>query len=336
MDKPLNDIKLTSAELGSIWETYVNDTIVECVMTHFLETAEDPDARSLIEMTLETARSHLETIGAVFVKENLPTPEGFKIEKHVQKGALRLFTDTFYLDYIYNMSKVAMGSHTYGMGMAARTDIIDIFRSFQQDAGRILVKTREVMLQKGIFVRPPYIDYPEKQELIEDQGFLAGYFSRNRPLLAGEVAHLFAVGINNEIGRVSMLGFAQVAKEEELRGYFKRGIKMCNSIMNDVRDFMEDNYLPTPSLWDEKVTGSKTAPFSDHLMLAMAAALSAISIGIYGTALSMSSRRDLGTFYSNCIMKAGAYGEDGMNLIIERRWAEKPPQTLNRKKLISE
>ncbi|MGX6444601.1 hypothetical protein ACWM35_15435 [Neobacillus sp. K501] len=32
--------------------------------------------------------------------------------------------------------------------------------------------------------------------------------------------------------------------------------------------------------------------------------------------------------------KSGAYGEDGMNLMIERSWMEQPPQFTERNKLV--
>lgn len=43
-----------------------------------------------------------------------------------------------------------------------------------------------------------------------------------------------------------------------------------------------------------------------------------------------------GTYLNDCgfMFKSGAYGEDGMNLMIERSWMEQPPQFTERNKLV--
>lgn len=69
---------------------------------------------------------------------------------------------------------------------------------------------RQLLLEKGVYVRPPYMVYPKEVEFIERQSFLTGWFGPRRPLLAIEVAHLFTIARNNEIGKATLTAFAQV------------------------------------------------------------------------------------------------------------------------------
>ncbi|MED1469957.1 DUF3231 family protein [Bacillus salipaludis] len=63
-------------------------------------------------------------------------------------------------------------------------------------------------------------------------------------------------------------------------------------------------------------------PFSDQLMLYIIGILSNLGIAAYGAGLSASMRRDIGAMYASFITKAGAFGEDGMDLMIrEDGWS---------------
>lgn len=62
-------IKLTSAEISSLWATYINDCMVSCVMTHFLDTVEDSEVKMMLEETLQVAQNHKDTVKDIFIKE---------------------------------------------------------------------------------------------------------------------------------------------------------------------------------------------------------------------------------------------------------------------------
>ncbi|MGG7618985.1 DUF3231 family protein [Bacillus coreaensis] len=54
--------------------------------------------------------------------------------------------------------------------------------------------------------------------------------------------------------------------------------------------------------------------------------LNSIGIAHYGRGLSLSPRRDLGADYVRLTAETLHYAEDGMNIMIENGWLEKPPQ----------
>ncbi|SEN04905.1 hypothetical protein SAMN05192533_108165 [Mesobacillus persicus] len=49
-----------------------------------------------------------------------------------------------------------------------------------------------LLLSKGLEVRSPYIPYLEKIDMVEKQQFLAGWWGKQRPLTAAEIAHLYS------------------------------------------------------------------------------------------------------------------------------------------------
>jgi hypothetical protein len=90
----------------------------------------------------------------------------------------------------------------------------------------------------------------------------------------------------------------------------------------------EENINVSPT-WDSDVLNSTTPPFSDKLIMYHIAAISGLSIGIYGTSLGTVSRRDLGSLFMKILTAAIAYAEDGANLMIENQWLEEPPHSLH-------
>lgn len=55
-------IRLTSAEIANSWHTYMYDSMVECVMTHFKQTAEDAEVRAVVEKMIQVVQNHLRAL----------------------------------------------------------------------------------------------------------------------------------------------------------------------------------------------------------------------------------------------------------------------------------
>ncbi|PFO12729.1 hypothetical protein COJ70_24485 [Priestia megaterium] len=326
--------RLTSAEISNLWNTYMNDSLNICMVTHFLQTVEDPDVKPLLEETINVAQAHLVEIETLFQQEGIPKPVGFPVEKHVKLNAPRLFTDVFYMAYLLHMSKFGMTAHAGGITLACRKDIHDLFHKYVEEAISLNGATREVMKEKGVFIRPPYMDYPKEVEFVTEQKFLTGWFGHKRSLLALETSHLYMTSLNNELGKDVLLGFSQVAKDVELKKHFIRGTKLTSDILYNTHGMLHESDIPASMTWDTCVTDSTVAPYSEQVMLCFVNALCALGVATYGSAMSLSIRHDLAALYSKFIMKSGAYAEDGANMLIERSWMEKPPQFIDRDKLI--
>lgn len=83
-------IKLTTGEMAQLWAQYMNDSGSVCVLTHFLEKAEDDEIRPVIEFALNLSKTHIQKLTTIFVKENYVVPNGFKVEKHVNLASPKL------------------------------------------------------------------------------------------------------------------------------------------------------------------------------------------------------------------------------------------------------
>lgn len=333
MNKKDKIVQLTSAEISALWATYINDSIVVCIMTHFIDTYSDPEILPILEETIQFAKKHMNEVEQLFLKEKIAVPEAFKVEKHVVPKAPKLFSDMFYMQYVLHMCRFGTASHATGITMSAREDVREMFKEFVDDAFQLYNDVVDSMQEKGIFVRMPFMTYPTEIDFIEKEKFLTGWFGRRRSLLGIEVSHLVINAFQNELGRATCVGFSQVAQDQEIRDYFLRGKHLCKHILNSIHDVLIESEVPDAMSWDPGVTNSTVAPFSDQLMLTIIGVLSNLGILTYGAGLSVTMRRDISAMYANFIVKAGAFGEDGLNLMIDRRWMEQPPQFEDRDRL---
>lgn len=326
MTNKVEIVKLTSAEISALWGTTINVSVVICMLTHFLETCTDPEILTLLEETKHLADKHNNQVEQLFVKEKIVVPEGFKVEKHVVPAAPKLFSDIYYIQCVLQMCKFGVASHTVGLTVSAREDMRKLFKNLLDDVSQLYDSIVGKMQEKGIYVRIPYMNYPSKVEFVNKENFLTGWFGRRRSLLGIEVTHLLINAFQNEMGMQMCSGFSQVTQDRELREYFHRGKNLCKHILSSIHDVLEESEVPIVNSWDQSVTNSTVAPFSDQFMLFVIGMLSNLGITAYGAGLSTTMRRDINAMYANFLTKTGAFAEDGMNLMIERKWMEQPPQ----------
>lgn len=327
-----HNIRLTSAEMGSLWTQYMYDSVVSCVLKHFKEKVEDSEIKPIIEYGLSNSQKHLGVIADIFTHENQPVPIGFR-DEDVNVNAPRLFSDAFMLYYIKFLATLQMAANGVAVSMVARSDASDFFLETLASASELHDKTRKVLLSKGIYVRPPYITTSKQVDFVKKQNFLTGFFGQRRALHAVEISHLFANFMSNSVGKLLMTGFAQVAKSNEVRDYLLRGKHIANKHMEVFSSILVEDDLPAPMSWDSHVMDVTDSPFSDKLMMFHTTALIAVGIGNYGTAIAASTRRDLGMHYARLVQEVGLFAEDGANLLINNGWMEEPPQSTLREVL---
>ncbi|HLO12878.1 MAG TPA: DUF3231 family protein [Pseudoneobacillus sp.] len=324
--------KITSAEISMLWSTYVGDTMAICVLNHFLHTCEDPDIVPIIEFALSSAHDHIHQITDLFNNEGIPIPNGFG-EQDVNLQAKKLFSDVTYMRYLHHMGRTGLNSYSLAKSISARKDIRNLFRQLYDQTEALYDQNVELMQEKGVFIRAPYISYPEKVEYITDKAFLGGILGHRRPLLGVEIAHL---GINIEVANVAktmLLGFSQVAQSKKISDYFKHGYDIGKKMVEDFMIKLKEDDNSYPSTWDSTISNSTEAPFSDKLMLFHTNAQTAIGIGDFGLAIAASLRKDLALTYEKYLLKLGAYAEEGGRILIEHGWLEKPPQSIDRESL---
>lgn len=123
-----------------------------------------------------------------------------------------------------------------------------------------------------------------------------------------------------------MMGFAQTAKNEEVKQFLLRGGKIAQKHMEVFGSFLLKEDIPAPMSWDSAVSDSTANVFSDKLIMFHVSAMIAAGIGNYGMAIAASPRRDVGLKYASLIPEISFYAEDGANIMIKHGWMEEPPQ----------
>ncbi|MDQ1913278.1 DUF3231 family protein [Paenibacillus sp. GD4] len=285
-----------------------------------------------MEYSLHLSNQHLQVISDILAHEDIPIPHGFD-DEDVNINARRLYSDTFFLNYMKDTAKQGLALYAVALALSARSDVRDFFSECLASTTELYNKVAHVMLTKGLYIRPPYIPNAESIEYVHHEGFLNGIFGDKRPLNAMEIAHLFANIQTNALGKALIYGFAQTANSDEVRKYFLRGKEIAHKQIEVFSSYLRDEDLPAPMTWDSDVLDSTDAPFSDKLMLFHICGLNAAGVLNYGTALSFSLRRDLASAYVRLTGEIETFVDDGAELMIKNGWMEKPPGTVDRRVL---
>jgi spore coat protein CotF len=316
--------RLTAPELAGLWQQFMNDSMAVCFIKYVLKTVEDPEVKSIFETALNLSQNHVKTIKEFFRQEKYPMPQGFT-EQDVNLEAPRLYSDTFFLNYIYVMTMHGLTGYTVALGTSSRLDVREHYSKCNIEAIELYNTIMDVMLSKGLNTRPPYINPPEIAGLAERQNFLTGWFGDRRPLTAIEISNITFNMNKTYLSKALQLGFSQVANNGEVREYFLRGVTISSKHTEVFSSIFSEDHLNFPISWDSTVTNSTNTPFSDKLMMCHIGFLTSSAIAFYGAALAVSQRRDLAMHYTRLTAELMKYSEDGTNMMIKYGWMEKPP-----------
>lgn len=324
--------KLTAAELSQIWSAYQNDTMSICVLRYFSQVVEDPAIGTILQQALETAEGHIPVLENFFKGDNWPTPEGFS-ESDVHLEAPRLFSDSFMLYYTHQMGMLGMNAYSMAIALSTRADVYGYFSTCMSELMNLHQNTTNLLLEKGLYIRSPYLSAPDSIDFITEKNFLGGWFGPSRPLVSLEIANLYSNIQRNALGKSLMIGFSQAAGTEEVRKYMVRGKEIAAKHVEVFSTSLNQADLPASVSWDTEVSESTVSPFSDKLIMFHTTALIAIGVGYYGTSLATSLRKDLSADYTRLSAEILKYADDGAKLMIEKGWLEEPPQAADREQL---
>lgn len=210
--KPTN-IELSCTEIGGLWGVYLQESLSVCFLTYFLHHLQDGQIVPLAEEALKISQERVEKIKKFFLAENFPIPAGFS-ESDVNLAAPPLFHDTFTLSFVYMMNRLGMINFAFTASNNVRLDVLDFFNECLHTSTDMFGKAVRMMLEKGIYDRPPKMNYPNQIEYVEKLSFLDGIFGMKRPLNAIELSEIFFNIERNYFSVITMLGFAQVLKEK--------------------------------------------------------------------------------------------------------------------------
>lgn len=327
-------LNLVSSEIAGLWNVYMNDTMILCAIKYFINRLEDEEIRPILQHAIDISNGHIQVVVDQFNKEGLPIPQGFK-DMDVDINAPRLFTDTFYLIYLSNMAQYGMNFYALMLNHMARADMRDFFSKCLKESIELINVIADTQQQQGVFIRAPRVEFSKEVDYLDKQNYYSGgLLGKKRPLTAREITFLFASLRYDRIGSALITAFGQVASSKKLNDYFFKGRDIANTNIEILTDLFLKENVPVPAISDSFVTDSTISPFSDKFMLNHILILYGARIGLDGVSLSYSLRHDLQAHFFASMAKVAKYGEEGLDILVENKWMEAPPQMVVHENLV--
>lgn len=324
---------ITSSELANLWMTYQEKTMIIRILEHFIEHADD-EAKQLLQSHSNTAAKDVETITNIFHQEGSVIPIGFT-EKDVYKGVPKLYDYMYDIMYLHMMTKVEMSLYARFLDMSYRKDIEDFFISLTAESQALNSQCTQLLLEKGVLVRPPFVSMPTQVGFVQSTNYQDGLklFGELRSLNTVEVSLIHHAIETNLVGMQLMIGFAQVATDKEVQDYFVKGMKLSEKIETSLGEFLRQSFIEPPATPAGKATTSKIAPFSEKLMMYNTSLLTSLGFGSSALGGAFSLRSDIPTKMSLLAKDIFPFAQDGGKLMIKNGWMEEPPQIEDRNQL---
>ncbi|MGG3799573.1 DUF3231 family protein [Metabacillus fastidiosus] len=328
----MSNARLSSSELGALWGTYMQQTMSLCLIKYFQVHLQDEDIKVILEKFFNTTSAQISEMKGIFQAEKISLPNGFT-DNDINLLAPPLFYDPFVLSFIYSANKMQMINLGFVTAGVARKDMIDFFTKASHEALTLHNESKMLMLEKGLYDRPPMIPYPEEVHYIEKENYLSHFIGEKRPLNVIEISEIHYNIERNYFALVLCYGLLQIIKDKKVKSYINKGKELSEKQIKFFNDLLLKEDLMGVIHTNMEVTDSTVSPFSDKLIVSLFHSLNSIDITLIGHALSLSMRTDLTTHYSALIAGILSYGKDGFDLMVERQWLEKPPGAPDRKGL---
>ncbi|MBH9966081.1 DUF3231 family protein [Bacillus enclensis] len=319
----------TTVEMGKLWATYMGNSMSSHIIPYFLQHCEDENIRIILENALALSKDFMRRIENFLRGENFPVPLGFT-QEDVNLGAPRLYEDEFYPQYIKYAAKAGLSLYSVAIPLVMREDIREFFVYANQCTNILLGQINNVLFDKKLIVKPPIIPTPEKNDFINKQSYLNGWFGNVRPLHAMEIVHLYDNIENNITSKALLLGFYQTVRDEKIKSLFKKGLDITDKAVKQFIEKLHIENLPTPSYIDHLVTTSNYPPFSDKIMLFHKMDMFSMKIRSFGNSIAVNGRRDISALYARTMMNVGLFVDDTANILIDKGLMESPPKAFDR------
>jgi hypothetical protein len=316
--------KLTASEIGTLWGEYVNGTAADCINKYMFSIIEDKSIKSVFDDAIKIFDNQKKQIINLLEGEGFLVPKGFT-DVDINMKAARLFSDIFCLQFLNIMTIHGLQGHITSLNVSVREDIRQMFDAFDNDGKKIFHLTTELLLQKGVFQRDPYI-YPQSNiEFISTKDYAQGLFTTKRPLAATEIISISLNIKKNVLAKTLSIAFSQVIQSKEARKFLIASQKTADEHIQAFVKIMHADNLPVPTSCETEIIPSQEAPFSDKLMMYFMGLLFQTAQIYNGTGLATVMRADLIATYEKIILKNLAVTKEWFNIMIHNKWLEQPP-----------
>ncbi len=329
-------VQLSAGELAHCWEQLTENSMSVVILEYLTITSETEEVSSLCREAKNISESAMHFCESVLRADNYPIAKGFNIKKDLNPNAPKIYTDVYIMFYLNNFAKLGMSLTSMAFSDSAREDVRNFFHKQLQNMETLFSQTTSVLLEKGVFVRPPLIASTHETQPMAHKGFLGNFFNDNRELTAREANELHKNVFMNYIGKNLLIGFIQCTSNQKLKALFQHGKQLSLDIMDKLSSILIQNDLPISMTWDTNVLDAQTAPFSEKLMTFHIEQLNRFGVANYGYSAAVSTRKDLKTTYAKIIADVYQYEVNIKSFMLNNEWMEKPPVALNRDKLSQE
>jgi hypothetical protein len=182
---------------------------------------EDDEVKKLIELAISFSQDNVSFLKEFFASNDFPIPHGFN-QEDVNENSPKLFSDTFMLRYLRQLTLLGLAVSTAAIGLSIRPDTTLFYKEVLKKLIHLNDMVKETMLSQRVFVKPPWFSPPD-MTFVKDQGFLGTLFGNQRPLTTIEITHLYLNVQTNQIGHDLITAFSQVAQQNEVIEYLIRG-----------------------------------------------------------------------------------------------------------------
>ena len=328
---------LSSSELGMLWLTYQEKTMILRFLEYFKAKSDDEEATNILGGLWQELNFYINEIIDVFTNEGVAIPMGFRKED-VNLEAPKLYDNGFDIMFLRILKEVSMGLYTINMNMAYRKDVMAIFEGLTTVTQKIYKLATIYLLDKGILTLPPNVTMPKTTEFITSKKYMKGFtpFGDKRALNDIEVGVIHHGIETNNIGIQLITGFAQCAETKVVKQYFVKGLELAKKQIQTYEEILLEANIHFSATSGGTVTTSKAAPFSEKLMMYCICLLNGFGLvcGSFGSMFSL--RHDI-------IMKLGLlakdvflYNHEGLQIMMDNGWFEEPPQMEDRAGTIKE
>ncbi|MFP7225476.1 DUF3231 family protein [Priestia filamentosa] len=321
---------ISSSEIGVLWITYQQKTMVTRMLEYFIGKAEDEEAKKIMKNLYEEINPYIEKIQGIF-QEEIPVPIGFTAED-VYKEAPKLYDNGFDIMFVRLIKEISMAMHTLNLTMLYRKDLREIFREVSIVTQKYFDFCTEYLIERGLIPKSPFVDPVKSVEFVKDASYLGilNPIKGKRSLNTVEMAHIYHAIESNMMGMQMIFGFAQCAETKEVGKFFSKGGELAKSMIKELGNFFLEDNIPVPGIAGGNVTISTIPPFSDKMMLYCVSLFCSFSLGGNSLGTAFSLRNDLPGKLSVFMKDIFQYAHEGAKIMIKHGWMEEPPQIMKK------
>lgn len=326
---------ISASEIGTLWLTYQEKTLIMRLLEYFMKYADDEESRNLSGGLWQELNFYVLEMEKIFEKQGMVCPVGFT-KADVNLDAPKLYDNGFDIMFLRLLKEVSMGMYTININMAYNNEVMQIYEGLTTVTQKIYKLATLYLLQKGILSLPPKVTMPRTTEYIQSKSYLSGFspFGEKRVLNNIEVGIIHHGIESNNIGMQLVTGFAQCAKNKEVRDYFVKGKELAKKQIKMFEDILLESDIQFSATSGSTVTTSTVPPFSDKLMMFCVFLLNGFSIVGNSFATFFTLRNDLTMKTALLAKDIYFYGHEGVKIMIKNGWFEEPPQMEDRKRII--